>query len=155
MALGKSLKDFVMGKAREATRNAMQEVAASTVRTLQEKGPYWSGYFANAWEVKPGDVNIPATTPGPSSRRPDTSGSKVLTEPIVPRADLRKGYTIGNSMEYRDIAMDLVPDTNGVYRGDRPGATADRDWYTTLVEGGLMLRINKQVAQAAFKEAFK
>jgi hypothetical protein len=150
MAIGKAFKDFVMGRTRTATRNAMEALAYNTVKELQEAGPYWDGYFANAWEVRQGDVNIPATTQGqiPPSDKP--SGQRVYTEPQVPPADLRKGYTIGNSMEYRAIAMDLEP--GRIKNG--PG-TAEQDWYTNLVEGGELLRITKQAAQDAFKEAFK
>jgi hypothetical protein len=150
MAIGKSFRDFVLGKTRTATRNAMEALAYNTVAELQEAGPYWDGYFANAWEVKPGNVDIPATTRGaiPSSEKP--AEQRTYTKPIVPPADLRKGYTIGNSMEYRAIAMDLEP---GRLK-EGPG-TAEQDWYTNLMEGGELIRINKQAAQAAFKEAFK
>jgi hypothetical protein len=150
MGIGKSFADFVLGKTRTATRNAMEALAYNTVKELQEAGPYWDGYFANAWEVKQGNVDIPATTRGaiPSSEKP--ADQRVYTQPIVPPADLRKGYTIGNSMEYRAIAMDLEPGRlkNG------PG-TAEQDWYVKLMDGGELIRINKQAAQAAFKEAFK
>ena len=149
-----SFKDFTMRKAREATRNAMVELADSTVRTLQLHGPYWDGYFANAWEVKLGNVDIPATTPGqPGS--PDGSSELVFTAPIIPPPDLRKGYTIGNSMEYRAIAMDLVPDATGAYRYERLRSTADQDWYTNLVEGGELLRLNKTAVDSEFFKAFR
>ena len=157
MAKQGGLKDFMMRKVREATRNAMEEMAAGTVRLMQQEGPYWDGYFANAWEVKVGDVDIPATTPGPAKPRrdPPPEGEGVYTKPIVPPADLRKGYTIGNSMEYRAIAMDLEPGRNNTYRWERPNHTAPKDWYTTLVEGGELIRINKRFVEDSFKEVFK
>ena len=150
MVLGKSFRDFVLGKTRTATRNAMEALAYNTVKELQEAGPYWDGYFANAWEVKAGDVEIPATTRGaiPSSEAP--ADQRVYTQPIVPPADLRKGYTIGNSMEYRAIAMDLEP--GRIKNG--PG-TAEQDWYLKVVDGGELIRINSKAAKDAFKEAFK
>jgi hypothetical protein len=159
MALNKSFKDFEMRKIREATRKAMEEMAAGTVQLLQQKGPYWDGYFANAWEVKQGDVDIPATTTGKSyydldeaeqRRGPEPEDNRVYTAPIVPPADLRKGYTIGNSMEYRAIAMDL--EDGRLKKG--PG-TAERDWYAKLVEGGELIRINKRFVEDSFKEEFK
>jgi hypothetical protein len=54
----------------------------------------------------------------------------------VPRARGRKSinYTIGNRMEYRNIAMDLVP--GRVEDGKRN--TAPQDWYILYVEGGLL-----------------
>jgi len=146
-----SLKDFTMRKAREATRNAMEAMAYNTVRDLQEEGPYWDGYFANEWVVVSGNVNIPATLQGvEQSPKPEARENRVYTMPPIPPADLRKGYTIGNQMEYRAIAMDLEPGRlkNG------PG-TAEQDWYTTLMEGGELIRINKEAAKAAFQEVFK
>jgi len=150
MALGKAFADFVLGKTRRATRNAMEALAYNTVAELQDAGPYWDGYFANAWEVKQGDVDIPATTPGQVPRGEKPAEQRVYTQPIIPPADLRKGYTIGNSMTYRAIAMDLEP---GRLK-EGPG-TAEQDWYTNLMDGGELIRVNKQAAQDAFKEAFK
>jgi hypothetical protein len=151
--LGESFAEFSTRKIREAARESLQEAAATTVRALQEAGPYWDGYFANAWEVREGNVEIPATTKGqiPSSETPQEN--RVFTDPIVPQADLRRGYTIGNSMEYRDIAMDLVPGGHGFFRGDLPGATAPRDWFTTLMEGGeLGDRIDDRIRQTVRKQ---
>jgi hypothetical protein len=151
--LGVSFADFSTRKIREAARQSLEEAAATTVRALQEAGPYWDGYFTNAWEVREGNVEIPATTQGqrPSSRAPQ--GEPVFTDPVVPRADLRRGYSIGNSMEYRDVAMDLVPGGHGVYRGDLPGATAPRDWFTNLMEGGeLGDRIDDRIRQTVRRE---
>ena len=151
MALGKSFRDFVLGKTRTATRNAMEALAHNTVRELQEAGPYWDGYFANEWVVRQGDVEIPATLQGAAqSPSPTARGNREYTMPPIPPADLRKGYTIGNQMEYRAIAMDLAP---GRLK-EGPG-TAEQDWYTNLMEGGELIRINKEAAKAAFKEAFK
>ena len=39
-------------------------------------------------------------------------------------------------MEYRDIAKDLIPDATGVFRGDKPGRTAPKDWYVRYIQGG-------------------
>lgn len=154
MARSSSFKDFTMRKTREATRKALVALADNTVRTLQAEGPYWDGYFANAWEVRLGDVDIPATTRGGSASKTGAS-ELIYTAPIVPEPDLRRGYTIGNSMEYRAIAMDLVPDATGQYRYERDRPTAPRDWYTTLVEGGELLRLNKSAVDSAFFKAFR
>jgi hypothetical protein len=152
MALGKSFRDFVLGKTRTATRNAMEALAHNTVRELQEAGPYWDGYFANEWVVVAGNVNIPATLQGAEqSTKPEARENRVYTMPPIPPADLRKGYTIGNQMEYRAIAMDLEP---GRIKGGG-NETAPQDWYTNLMEGGELIRINKEAAKAAFKEVFK
>jgi hypothetical protein len=152
MALGKSFLDFVTGKTRAATRNAMEALAYNTVKELQEAGPYWDGYFANEWVVRQGNVDIPAIIKGaPTGKRFPDIIVRELTDPVIPPADLRKGYTIGNQMEYRAIAMDLEPGRIKV----EGGGTAEQDWYVKLMDGGELIRINKQAAQAAFKEAFK
>ena len=151
--LPKSFAEFGRDKIRKATQNAMEALAFNTVSQLQDAGPYWDGYFANAWEVKQGTTDIPATTKGPEKRGKEPS-SRTLTSPIVPPADLRKGYTIGNSMEYRAIAMDLVPDSRG-FRYERPGRTAPKDWWTGLIEGGELTRVNKTAAEKAFQQLFK
>jgi len=152
MAKRGGLSDFVMRKVREGTRKAMEDMAFNTVKTLQKAGPYWDGYFANEWVVRQGDVDIPAFIKGaPTGKRFPDIIFRELTDPVIPPADLRKGYTIGNQMEYRAIAMDLEPGRIKV----EGGGTAEQDWYTNLMEGGELIRINKQAAQAAFKEAFK
>jgi len=126
MALGKSFRDFVLRKTHTATRNAMEALAHNTVREL------------------------PTLQGVEQSTKPESRENRVYTMPPIPPADLRKGYTIGNRMEYRAIAMDLEPGRlkNG------PG-TAEQDWYTTLMEGGELIRINKEAAKAAFQEVFK
>jgi hypothetical protein len=149
MGFKSSFAAFVMEKLRGTTRKAMEVVAYNTVAELQDAGPYWDGYFANEWVVRQGDVNIPASLKG-AEQSDKPAIARDLTPPVIPPADLRKGYTIGNQMEYRAIAMDLKP--GRLKKG--PG-TAEQDWYTNLMEGGELIRINKAAANAAFKKGFK
>ena len=120
-----------------------EQAVEGIVRNLKGRGPFWTGEFENAWEVRLGDVEIPA-----SKQRGDTrSLEEILNEGPRPReiSLLRAGvdfpnapkkpditYTIDNEMEYRDIAKDLEP---GRIKGGG-NQTAPQNWYTTYIQGG-------------------
>jgi hypothetical protein len=136
-----------------------QDTAREIVKDLQFLGPWYSGDFGNNWVVKSGITSIGAT----KKRRPDFEfltpnaalpNSKPGTVQAqmpgpaggVPRARGRKSinYTIGNRMEYRNIAMDLVPG-----RFDKAKRnTAIQDWFVLYVEGasGASLRRRLEVS---------
>jgi hypothetical protein len=160
MALGKALEKLRRDVLREMNRQAYQRArnaALQVVNDLQIDGPYWDGLFYNAWEVRAGDVNIPADLQGYPSRgqRADSAeqhpkvGAFRLEDIPDQRVDYRKvpSLTIGNRMEYRDVAMDLVPDSKGVFRGDKPRRTADRDWYTNYVNSVMPSRVARALKQ--------
>ena len=135
-----------------------QEAAREIVKDLQFLGPWYSGDFGNNWVVKPGITSIGATKKRRSSfsfltpdaalpnSKPGTTQAQ-MPGPVggVPRARGRKSinYTIGNRMEYRNIAMDLVP---GRFE-DGKRNTAIQDWYVLYVEGasGASLRRRLEV----------
>ena len=145
-----SFERMMKEKVRRATKSAMEALAYNTVRELQEAGPFWDGNFANSWDVLPGSVNVAATKPGklPFS---ETAQPRSYVEPQIPETDLRRGYTIGNRMEYRAIAMDLVP--GRIKKGGNE--TAEQDWYDTLMGGGELIRVNKVKAEQAFRKELK
>jgi hypothetical protein len=126
------------------------------VKGLQQKGPYWDGDFEAAWEVQLGDTPIPedrakAGNPGggaDASARP----ANFTQVPIPYQPQVPIGYTVGNRMEYTAIATDLEPDTTGRYRKERPGRTADPDWFDNLINtnGGGYL---EEAANFAFSKA--
>jgi hypothetical protein len=138
----------------QATRRAAERIVAD----LQEAGPGYSGHFGNSWVIEPGDVQVPATSAGgggPQAIRP-------IRAPLLSGAQTAQEirYTIGNRASYRDQAMDLRPGRffkpdfdpikKPVAKGGRFGdlrpdvkagegdaiSTAQRDWFTTYVEGG-------------------
>ena len=136
-----------------------QEAAREIVKDLQFLGPWYSGDFGNNWVVRSGITSIGATkkrrssfefltpnAPLPNSK-PGTTQAQ-MPGPLggVPRARGRKSinYTIGNRMEYRNIALDLVP---GRYE-DGKRNTAIQDWYVLYVEGvsGASLRRRLEVS---------
>ena len=120
-----------------------EEASEAIIRQLQIKGPYWTGNFAGAWEARVGNVNIPADLKSKDREKDANAEGQSLrqleTYSIEAAPKGRKGnlqYTIDNRMEYRDIAKDLVPDSTGSLRGEKPGRTAPLNWYRTYLEGG-------------------
>ena len=116
--------------------------ATQLVHELQDASPYWDGYFANEWVVRPGDVTIPATLKGADpSPAPQ---SKDITYANVPEPKKQGNafvYTIGNQMEYRARAMDIEPGRNaeGNQRNYVP-----KGWFETYNQGGEQLRVMQQ-----------
>ena len=132
-----------------------EQTALDIVKDLQFLGPWYSGEFSTNWVVRLGDVSIPATKKrspswydigqyGVVAEKP--SGRNAMPGPAggVPKAKGRKSivYTIGNRMEYRNIAMDLVP---GRFDADKKN-TAGQDWYLLYADGTNGL-LNKRIAQ--------
>ena len=122
-------------------KSEVAEKAVEDITTqLKIRGPYWTGEFEEAWEVtngKPIPADIPASgtkeerlAAGPQPRQVTRlrGGVDFPSEP-------KKGpvnYAIGNRMEYRAIAQDLV---EGRIKGGG-NETADQDWYVNYVQGG-------------------
>jgi hypothetical protein len=116
--------------------------ATQLVHELQDASPYWDGYFANEWVVRPGDVTIPATLkgadPSPVPQSKDITYAKV---PEPKKEGSAFVYTIGNQMEYRARAMDIEPGRNaeGNQRNYVP-----KGWFETYNQGGEQLRVMQQ-----------
>ena len=126
-----------------------KEAAEQIVNDLKEVGPYWTGDFESAWVVKPGTTRVSASRQ-PSGERPLTPRGRQVTPVSVPPARGRKNveYTIGNEMEYRNVAMDLEP---GRIKGGG-NETAEQDWYRTYVEGGNLRLTLQQATDRAAKD---
>jgi hypothetical protein len=134
---------------------ATEKFTEGLVEGLQIQGPYWDGDFEAAWEVKLGNTPIPEDRPkepnpdGGDDAQPRPESLTPVAIPYQPRIPV--GYTVGNRMDYTPIATDLQPDTSDRYRKDRPGRTAQPDWFENLVNssGGYL----SEVANHAFNEA--
>lgn len=132
-----------------------QEAAEQITLDLKEIGPYWTGVFERSWVVRPGDVRIPATTP--SEERTPYPRSRVITPVNVPKPSGRKSvfFTIGNTAEYRNVALDLLP--GRIKNGS--SATAPQDWFRSYVEGGnlrlTLQQVTGRVAQDPKIRGFK
>ena len=133
----------------------LEKAAHDITYQLKDQGPYWTGEFEQAWVVKTGQGPIASNKAGvPLDEVPEDPLQRPA-EPsptAVPLPDLKKGYAIGNEMDYADIAMDLVPGADGTYRGERPRETSKtgRDWFERYVLGGGM----KQTVAGAMKDGF-
>ena len=146
----------------EVTQVTAKEAATQIVGRLIFLGPWYSGQFARNWVVKVGDVRIPATVEGENRFAPE-GGFKARTArqlvdlPPVPslRGTGKKktvGYTIGNRVTYRNIALDLVP---GRVENARE-ISAPRDWYRDFIEaGGLRDVLASSVGTAAANPKIK
>jgi len=122
---------------RSALSLASERVAHDVTLELKKRGPYWSGDFEENWEVKAGQTSIRADVAGIDWSLVPERLDKQITPPIVPPADDRLlGYTIGNRMEYREIAMDLRPGPDGRFRWQWAGSSAQRNWYENYLGGG-------------------
>ena len=113
------------------TQVLAREAANQVGQTLAKISPQYSGEFADHWEIKAGNVPIYPETP---AKKPRPSTRQARRNPIMPVAPSLRGtgatgknveYSIGNTMEYRDIAMDLKP--GRVERASQ--LSAPQDWY--------------------------
>ena len=130
-----------------------KEAAELIVEELQERGPAWTGEFRNNWVIVTGTgKRIPATKETSHNKEQRTNPRLEPKKTIkAPKFKGRKdnGYTIGNVMKYRDIALDLDP--GGFRTAGAKQNTAPRDWYINFVQGGKM----RQILEAATLKAAK
>ena len=127
----------------DLTQVLAREAANQIGKELANLSPQYSGDFANNWVIRPGNVPIPASTPA-QAPRPKTRQPR--QKPKIPVAPSLRGtgitaktgieYSIGNTMEYRDIAMDLKP--GRVERARELGAP--QDWYVMYLNSSNGLR---------------
>ena len=135
----------------EVTQVTAQTAAKEIVADLIFLSPWYSGHFANNWEVRVGDVKIPADSAPPPKeqrkRRTTRQQPKIPTVPSLRGTGPKKnvGYTIGNRATYRNVAMDLVPG-----RVEKAlEISAPQDWYVNYVQTTLRTRLGKSVANAS------
>jgi hypothetical protein len=132
-----------------------QKAAEQIVLDLKEIGPYWTGTFEESWVVRLGDVRIGASTPA-RERTPFAQPRKVTPIRVAkPRGRKSVFFTIGNTAEYRNVALDLIP---GRIKGGG-NETAPQDWFRTYVEGGnlrlTLQQVTGRVAQDPKIRGFK
>ena len=146
--MAKAFKDIfrdILVAGAEASRLS----ATQLVRELQDASPYWDGYFANEWVVRQGAVDIPAVIKGAEpSPAPQKRDITYATVPEPKREGNAFVYTIGNQMEYRATAMDLVPGRNA--EGNKRNYVP-KGWFETYNQGGEQLRVMQQATNRAFR----
>ena len=135
-----------------------KEAAELIVSELQDDGPAWTGEFRNNWVIVTGTgKRIPATKETSYNKEQRTNPRLEPKKTIkAPKFKGRKdnGYTIGNVMKYRDIALDLDPGgwrTQPRKDGGPKNNTAPKDWYITFVQGGKL----REILEAATLKAAK
>ena len=128
---------------REALEEGVQQATETVVRDLQEAGPYWTGFFADMWQVNVGKTAVKANLASmePVGKEPKTDRDYVAV--FVPESPDLQGYTIGNRANYRLYAMDILPDGPR----DNPGArlTAPKDWYDRYINAEMPDVIEQQI----------
>ena len=133
-------KSKPLGQLGQDLRGALELGIETTTHTmvneLKKRGPYYSGDFEAAWVVEPGQKRIASTRQ--EKPIPSTKGKKTrqVTPVSVPLPALEKGYTVGNEMEYADIAMDLKPNEFGQFRHEYGDQEVGKDWFERYMLGG-------------------
>lgn len=161
MANGKPLRQLG-ADLRAGLAISTELVAHDVTMELKKRGPYWTGDFEKAWVVEPGSVLIESTRKDTTTMEQidGKAAQRQLTPVIVPPADDTNliGYTIGNEMEYADIAMDLEPGDDGNYRGERPRQTSPDglNWFEGyMLDGEANRTIEKSVTQGMGLAGFR
>ena len=101
----------------------------------------------------PGDKKIPANKPSSFTKREKLEAWETGELPFKRRTtsvDIPTGtktMTIGNVMEYRNIALDLEPG-----RTPKDGNTAPQDWYVQYTQGGDMAKALERATGIASKK---
>ena len=122
---------------------ALEESAKQVVEELKVVGPYYSGDFESNWVVLPGEQEISGSVaPG---TRPKFQQNRVITTTPIPRPQ-NNALTIGNRMEYKLIAQDLLP--GRLKEGGGPGS-ADQDWFTRYTTSQIQNALKKGVTVAS------
>lgn len=134
-----------------AGKEVCRRTARDTTWNLQNDSPFWDGYFANEWEMRPGDVDIPADIKGavPSPEPTPRSGNIVYKDAPQPKREGgRWVVTIGNRMEYRAVAMDIEAGRNA--EGNKVNYVP-KGWFETYTQGGQMLRVTERATVNVFR----
>ena len=142
-------RKWLDGVSEETARAGAQEI----VKDLKARGPYWTGWFEEQWEVRGGDTRIPADVPHPLSASESWRGWRDGTLPLPRRispVDIPQGFTqftIGNRAKYRDYALDLIP---GRFDSGKNN-TADKDWFIKYAQGGGLAKALERATGIASK----
>ena len=132
-------------------KNELSENAArDIVIDLKIAGPYWSGEFEANWVVKRGATGVGATKESRFGDFPERQPRQITDITIPPaggRGDIT--YSIANQMEYRDVALDLLPGrlnkSGELSYSDQPA----QDWYVKYAQTQLRSRLEQTTGKVA------
>ena len=145
------------GDLRKAIIKGRKETAKTIVRSLTEKGPWWTGTFGENWIVSKSPVQ--AT----KKRKPDfphylipDPTARQIKNPRVPNVTLKQDLYIGNRAKYAGFAINAPGQTLPNFKNQQvtyaqhfsastsPTARGP-NWYVVYTKGGF---INKDIAMA-------
>ena len=149
----------------KAITKGRKEVAKTVVRSLTEKGPWWTGTFGENWIVSKSPVQATKKRKPdfPSYLIPDPT-ARQIKNPRVPNVTLGQDLFVGNRAKYAGFAINAPGQTRPNLKGEpvtygehgREGfkltSTGGPNWYNIYTKGGL---INKDIALAFKKVGFK
>ena len=130
---------------REALEEGLEQAVTTVVRDLQKEGPYWTGFFADMWQV---NVGTQAVKPNISSMEPvgkQPKPERDFVEVFVPESPDLQGYTIGNRANYRLFAMDILTDPNRGRGASGARLTAPKKWYDRYINAEMPGVIDEQI----------
>ena len=102
----------------KAITKGRKEVAKTVVRSLTEKGPWWTGTFGENWIVSKSPVQATKKRKPdfPSYLIPDPT-ARQIKNPRVPNVTLGQDLFVGNRAKYAGFAVNrpnaTMPDTQG------------------------------------------
>jgi hypothetical protein len=127
----------------------LRESAKQVVQELKVAGPYYSGEFERNWVVVPGAKNIPGTVT--EGTRPKVARNRIITQTPIPQPQ-NDSLTIGNRMDYKLVAQDLVP---GRLKEGGGAGSANQDWFTTYASSQIQNALKKGVSAATQDSAIR
>ena len=149
---------------RKAIIKGRKETAKTIVRSLTEKGPWWTGTFGENWIVSKNPVQ-------PTKKRKPDFPSYLIPDPTarqiknarVPNVALGQDLYIGNRAKYAGFAINAPGQTRPNLKGEPVTyaehgkdfsltSTGGPNWYNIYTKGGF---INKDIAMAFKKVGFK
>ena len=126
----------------KVTDEILIESATQVVEDLKVDGPNFSGEFEDNWVVLPGKTDINGTKK--SGTRPKVARAPRVTKTAIPKPRNNQ-LTIGNRMEYKLIAQDLVP---GRIKEGGTGS-ANQDWYSLYLARKINNSLKEGVERAS------
>ena len=126
----------------KVTDEILIESATQVVEDLKVDGPYFSGEFEDNWVVLPGKTDINGTKK--SGTRPKVARAPRVTKTAIPKPRNNQ-LTIGNRMEYKLIAQDLLP---GRIKEGGTGS-ANQDWYSLYLARKINNSLKEGVERAS------
>lgn len=173
---GKGISSKIAGEIRDKINNATRRAMVDIMNDLAEKGPRFSGSFADSWRAIP--VTDKASGSSDNGQYPYTIDDVPSLPKTVKETQRVVVFTIENTMEYAPIALDLEPGKFreqefepiggvefGVREGKRTGqirgevsagggssiSTAELDWYSKYAGGGEINAVIQRVFRFEFK----